>query len=178
MSNPRATEPNKPLTPRQKIFAENYAISFDVTNSALKAGYSEKTAQSQGSQQLMRPNVKKYIDELLKDNGERNKRLKQKVITLLEEAISFNPTDLIGQDGTITDMRKLPGRLIEGFKPSKNGNQALMFSKQKATELLMRHLGMLNDKLDLTSKDEKIEIKFNSDEVAKAFLAANSADKK
>jgi phage terminase small subunit len=33
------------LTPKQKAFAEFYAASGNATDAAIKAGYSEKTAQ-------------------------------------------------------------------------------------------------------------------------------------
>lgn len=165
-----ATEPK--LTPRQRMFAEHYVTNFDATQAALKAGYSAKSAMSQGCQQLKNPKVKKLIDELLEDTGDQNRRLKAKIMGLLEEAISFDPTNIIDQDGTIQDMRKLPGRLIEGFKPTRTGVQALMFSKQKATELLMRHLGMLAESVDITTKNEKLEINVSSGKVAEALKAA------
>ncbi|MEE6729888.1 terminase small subunit, partial [Pediococcus pentosaceus] len=39
---------SKKLTPRQKKFADNYIESGNATQSAIKAGYSKKTAKSVG----------------------------------------------------------------------------------------------------------------------------------
>jgi len=37
------------LTPKQKRFVEEYLIDLNATQAAIRAGYSEKTAQEQGS---------------------------------------------------------------------------------------------------------------------------------
>ena len=51
------------LNEKQKAFCEYYASSFNATESAKKAGYSEKTAYSQGQRMLKNVEVKSYIDE-------------------------------------------------------------------------------------------------------------------
>lgn len=50
------------LTPKQKLFADEYIESGNATQSAIKAGYSSKTAQRTGSENLSKPLVKAYID--------------------------------------------------------------------------------------------------------------------
>jgi len=41
-----------PLTPRQRRFVEEYLIDLNATRAAVRAGYSEKTANEQGSRLL------------------------------------------------------------------------------------------------------------------------------
>lgn len=36
------------LTPKQQAFCDNYIVSHNATDAAIKAGYSSKTAYSQG----------------------------------------------------------------------------------------------------------------------------------
>lgn len=52
------------LSLKQKKFCEEYVISGNATEAAKKAGYSEKTARSQGAENLTKPDIQKYIKEL------------------------------------------------------------------------------------------------------------------
>lgn len=55
----------KKLTPKQQAFAEYYIESGNATESAVKAGYSKRTAQQIGTENLSKPVIKSYIDEKL-----------------------------------------------------------------------------------------------------------------
>lgn len=56
---------HKKLTPKQQAFAEYYIESGNATESAVKAGYSKRTAQQIGTENLSKPVIKSYIDEKL-----------------------------------------------------------------------------------------------------------------
>lgn len=49
------------LTLKQKRFADEYIISGNATNAAIKAGYSRKTAKSSGNENLTKPDIQNYI---------------------------------------------------------------------------------------------------------------------
>ena len=51
------------LTEKQKRFADEYIISGNATQAAIKAGYSEKSARFVGAENLTKPNVSNYIKE-------------------------------------------------------------------------------------------------------------------
>ena len=51
------------LTPKQQRFVEEYLIDLNATQSAIRAGYSEKTAKEIGSENLTKPNIAKAIQE-------------------------------------------------------------------------------------------------------------------
>lgn len=51
------------LTPKQKNFADEYIKTGNATQSAIEAGYSKKTAQVIGAENLSKPMVKSYIEE-------------------------------------------------------------------------------------------------------------------
>lgn len=51
------------LTQKQKRFVDEYLISGNATQAAIKAGYSEKTATVTGAENLRKPNIKKAIDK-------------------------------------------------------------------------------------------------------------------
>ncbi|MBZ1502622.1 terminase small subunit [Leuconostoc mesenteroides] len=51
------------LTPKQKKFADEYIKTGNATQSAIEAGYSKKTAAVIATENLIKPNIKAYIDE-------------------------------------------------------------------------------------------------------------------
>ena len=53
------------MTPRQQKFCDEYLISGNATEAAIKAGYSRKTAKQTGSENLSKPDLRAYIDEQL-----------------------------------------------------------------------------------------------------------------
>lgn len=55
------------LTIKQKRFADEYIISGNATQSAIKAGYSKKTAGVIGDENLKKPNVAEYIKKRLEE---------------------------------------------------------------------------------------------------------------
>lgn len=53
------------LTLKQKKFADEYIISGNATQAAIKAGYSKKTAYRIGAENVKKVQIKTYIDERL-----------------------------------------------------------------------------------------------------------------
>lgn len=60
------------MTARQRKFAEYYAESGNATQSAIKAGYSEKYAHTNASKLLNVDEIKEYIRELT-EKGQRER---------------------------------------------------------------------------------------------------------
>ena len=52
------------MTHRQELFIQEYIKTGNATNSAIKAGYSKRTARSIGQENLTKPYIKKRIEEL------------------------------------------------------------------------------------------------------------------
>ena len=52
------------ITHRQELFIQEYIKTGNATNSAIKAGYSKRTAKSIGQRLLTFVNIKKRIEEL------------------------------------------------------------------------------------------------------------------
>lgn len=55
------------LTAKQKKFANNYIKTGNATQSAIDAGYSKKTAPTIASENLIKPNIKAYIDKKMRE---------------------------------------------------------------------------------------------------------------
>lgn len=52
---------------KQQKFADAYIITGNATESAIKAGYSKKTARSIGQENLTKPDIKAYIESRLEE---------------------------------------------------------------------------------------------------------------
>ena len=53
------------LTEKQKRFCDYYIESGNISEAAIKAGYSKKTAYAIGQENLKKPVLKKYIEARL-----------------------------------------------------------------------------------------------------------------
>ncbi|MCZ6911164.1 MAG: terminase small subunit [Rickettsia endosymbiont of Ixodes persulcatus] len=51
------------LTAKQQKFADNYIETGNAAKSAVNAGYSKKTTAVIGAENVLKPNIKSYIDE-------------------------------------------------------------------------------------------------------------------
>lgn len=57
------------LNDKQKRFCNEYIIDFNATQAAIRSGYSEKTAGAIGSENLKKPDIRKFIDEVLEKHS-------------------------------------------------------------------------------------------------------------
>lgn len=55
------------LTDKQIRFCEEYIVSLNATQSAIKAGYSENTAAEIGYENLRKPHIREFIDKKLSE---------------------------------------------------------------------------------------------------------------
>lgn len=56
-------EPGDKLNKQQRMFADEYLIDLNATQAAIRAGYSENTAYSQGQRLLKHVEVKSYLKQ-------------------------------------------------------------------------------------------------------------------
>lgn len=75
------------LTEKQKRFADYYIETGNMTEAAIKAGYSKKTARVIGQENLLKPAIKNYIDERLKKLEEKRVASAIEVMQLLTSAM-------------------------------------------------------------------------------------------
>jgi len=125
------------LTPREVLFCEQYVIDLNATQAAVRAGYSEKTAQEQGSRLLSRVIVANEIQRLM------DKRAKKTNITAEYVLNTILKTIDECREG-VPVYTKLGD--IAGYKP--DHANAL-----KGCELLGKHLKLFTDKIDLGGQD-------------------------
>jgi phage terminase small subunit len=87
------------LTKKRRAFVEEYLIDRNATQAAIRAGYSERTAYSQGSRLLKNVEVLAYIeqrqDELTMSASEALYRLNQHAIGDMGQFIGLSEEELI-----------------------------------------------------------------------------------
>ena len=130
------------LTLKQQRFADEYIISGNATDAAIKAGYSKKTAYSIGIENLKKPEIKKLINEKLKE-------LSDKKIADQQEVLAYLTAVLRGE--TQSEIVVVEG-VGDGCSEARR-LQKLPDEKErlKAAELLGKRMGLFKDKLDVTA---------------------------
>ena len=73
------------LNLKSKRFCEFYAVSFNAAQSALDAGYAEKSARTQGQRILKRPEAQEYIAKLQAQAAEQFNINKDDIVKKLRE---------------------------------------------------------------------------------------------
>ncbi len=104
------------LNEKQKAFCEYYASSFNATESAKKAGYSEKTAYSIGCENLKKPEIQKYLAEL-------SNKAKTNRIADITEILEFFSETMRNRSLQAKDRLKAAELLKEAIGESKEENQ-------------------------------------------------------
>ena len=130
----------KKLTIKQKKFADEYIISGNATQAAIKAGYSKKTARFTGAENLTKPNIKSYIDE-------RMKKLEEEAIADQTEVLKYLTRIL--RDEEREEVLVNVGNFEQEIQSMKVSTK----DKIKAAELLGKRYGSWTDKVDLNSTE-------------------------
>ena len=97
---------NKKLTPKQKAFADYYIETGNATVAAKRAGYSKKTAAVIGTENLIKPNIKQYIDERLKEIEDKRIAKGEEVLQYLTKVMRGEEKDQFGLDASLQDRTK------------------------------------------------------------------------
>jgi phage terminase small subunit len=120
------------LTEKQKRFADYYIETGNATESAIKAGYSEKTAKEMGYENLTKPHIRLYVDERIAEKD--NKRIASQ-----DEVLQFLTNVLRGEETeTIPVFAKDHFEMVENTPNIKD--------RTKAAELLGKRYTLWTDK--------------------------------
>ena len=94
------------LTEKERIFADEYIKTTNATQSAIKAGYAEKSASSKGSQLLRKVKVRKYIDDVMEKRSKNTIATADEVLEYLTKVMNGEEKDAFGLDISIADRTK------------------------------------------------------------------------
>ena len=156
------------LTPKQKIFADEYLIDLNATR-AYKRAYpnvtKEETAAAAGARLLRNVKVEEYIQERMKDREKRTEITQDMVLKELAKVGFFDIRRLFDDSGKPLDITGLDNEtaacivglevmdIYEGTGDDKEFvgyiKKYKLSDKLKALEMIGRHLGMFKDKMDI-----------------------------
>lgn len=126
------------LKPKELKFAEEWLKTTNATQSAIKAGYSERTAYSAGNRLLKKVEVRQYIDERLAEMKESSIADTNEVMQFLSSTMRGDIPDQFGLDPALND-------------------------RLKAAELLGKRYKMFTDKQEVSGADgEPIKVIFSN----------------
>ena len=151
------------MTEKQKIFADEYLIDLNATR-AYRVAYpsvkKEESAASAAARMLRNVKVAEYIAERMEERQKRTEITQDMVLQELAAIAFARATDYVSvRDGMVqvkdTDQLSDPQiAAIAGIKETQNGIEVKLGSKEKTLELLGRHLGMWNDKINVAGQVE------------------------
>lgn len=146
------------LTEKQQRFVDEYLIDLNATQAAIRAGYSAKTADVQGSRMLGNVKVQQAISEAMAERSKRTGINQDRGVLELAKIALVKITDVVDSKGRIKDtateddlacIESIKYKESESDTGSSVEREVKIASKLKALELLGKHLGMWNDKLDV-----------------------------
>ena len=104
------------LKPKELVFAEEWLKTTNATQSAIKAGYSERTAYSAGNRLLKKVDVKQYIDERLAEMKENSIADTDEVMQFLSSTMRGDIPDQFGLDPALNDRIKAAELIGKRYK--------------------------------------------------------------
>lgn len=161
------------LTRNQRLFCDEYLIDLNATR-AYKAAYKnvtkDETAAAAGARLLRNVKVENYIEQRMKEREKRTEITQDKV---LKELARIGFADLSNfleyktaksvveydEDGEpiidyrtiidVVDSKEVDTSVVQEVSISRDGTfKFKLYDKQKALELIGKHLGMFTDKIE------------------------------
>jgi phage terminase small subunit len=168
------------LSNKQKEFVNQYLIDFNAKQACLRAGYSEKGAQTQGSVLLANPKVNAAIRLKTKEKEGFFDVKKNDVINELA-IIAFSDLRDVASWGSgrfdlkdsdtlhrrqSSSVKKVTFKQVDGEKSSSVTMGIELHDKMKALELIGKHLGLF-DIIDTDDLEQVVRIAFDPKILAK-----------
>lgn len=87
------------LTPKQQVFVDEYLIDLNATQAAIRAGYSEKTAEQMGYQLLQKTSVQSAIEQAMNERQNRTQINADYVLNRLVQIDQLDIADILDEMG-------------------------------------------------------------------------------
>ena len=152
------------MTEKQKIFADEYLIDLNATR-AYRVAYpsvkKDETAAQAGSRMLRNVKVAEYIQERMEERQKRTEITQDRVLEELAAIAFARAADFAEVKDGFVIIKDTAGlseqqiKAIAGIKEGKFGVELKLNDKEKALELLGRHLGMFKDRMEVSGLEEE-----------------------
>lgn len=165
---------DKKLTPKQERFVHEYLIDLNATQAAKRAGYSERTAYSQGQRLLKDVEIQATIAEARQKLAESAGISAERVLQEYARLGFFDPRKLFHDNGQPKEISELDDdtaaalagldlvEIYEGTGPDRKfvgyTKKYKIADKKGALDSIAKHLGMFIDRTEV-SGNLQFEIK-------------------
>ncbi|WP_058912858.1 terminase small subunit [Entomohabitans teleogrylli] len=143
------------LTDKQEMFCREYLIDLNATQAAIRAGYSEKTANRTASENMSKPDIKSRIAELKSQRNDLVGINATYVLNRLVEIDQMDVLDILNSTGELKPVVEWPKVWrttlsgLEVVEMASEGNTAALLKKikwpdkVKNIELLGKHIDVM-----------------------------------
>ncbi|WP_347989481.1 terminase small subunit [Methylomonas sp. AM2-LC] len=145
------------LNDKQKRFVDEYLIDLHPEGAALRAGYSNKSARQIGNENLSKPTIKMAVLEKQRERAVRVAASQDRVILELGAIAYSDPREAFDAHGALRPVNEWSDSLSAAIKSVKVSEQKdaygmvvgltkelAFWDKNKALEMLAKHLGMFD----------------------------------
>lgn len=161
------------LTAKQERFVQEYLIDLNATQAAIRAGYSEKTAYSVGSENLSKPVISDAIADAQGKRAARTEITQDKVVAELAKLGFYDIRKAVrwgekpeGPDDAVYPVEMVSSEDIDDdtaaavseVSLTNQGIKIKMADKRAALESLLKHLGGMPDREDAPSVNVNVTV--------------------
>jgi phage terminase small subunit len=156
------------LNDRQRVFVDEYIIDFNGTQAAIRAGYSQKTANEQAARLLADVSIQAAIAERINDRSKRTEITQDRVLLEIARLAFNDPRKAFDEDGNLLPVKQWPDDVAAAISSIKVTEQRIdndgdeiiasqikeikFWDKGKQIELAGKHLAMFTEKLNVSGK--------------------------
>lgn len=152
------------LTAKQQRFVDEYLIDLNATQAAIRAGYSEKTANEQASRMLANVNIQQLIQNAINNRSIKTEITQERVLLEIARLAFNDPRKAFDKNGAILPIKEWPDEVAAAVSSIKinetkvdgvvvgETKEIKFWDKGKQIELAGRHLAMFTDKITQTIK--------------------------
>ena len=146
------------LTPKQSRFVEEYLLDLNGKQAAIRAGYSPKTAEVQGSRLLRNAKVQKALEAAVQARSRRTEVTADRVVAEFAKLAFADMRDYWPKMGETVDLHRLDqdrtaaigeitiDEVVDAGGTLHRRTRLKLHDKKGALDSLARHLGMFVDR--------------------------------
>ena len=161
-----ATKPRSGTAERRRAFVQAYiANGHNATQAAVAAGYSPRTARSQGQRLLTHVDVRQDLSEAAREVAAKAGLETKRTIQEVARLSYFDPLGLYGPDGQLLSVAEMPAETracIASMDFDRDTGRLVrvkIWDKNAALEKAMKHFGLYDR--DNRQKSENLMIQVN-----------------
>lgn len=159
------------LKPKQKQFVDQFLVDLNATQAAIRAGYSEATAEQGGAQLYRNIKIRAAIDEAMRERRERIGISADFVLQRLYDITRMKASDILDDDGNIRPISEWPevwdeslsGMELQEVKEKGNDDREEYietFLKKIKTPDKLRAIELMGKHIDINAWTERKVVEF------------------